>query len=77
MNVENLLVRAFFETEKYQSSLIFIESKGEPPVWISTFYANKGHLIPWKKHFLMPVEVWKCFKEAVRHFDDDGKRGAV
>ena len=77
MNVETLLVRTFFESEKYQSRLKFIESNGELRVGISTFYANKWHWNPGKKHFFMSMEEWKCFMEAVGQFDEDVKRGAT
>ena len=56
MNVETLLVRTFFESEKYQYRLKFIESKGQPRVRFSNFYANKGHWNPGKKHFFMSME---------------------
>ena len=75
MNMETLLVRTFFESEKYQYRLKFIESNGQPRVGISTFYAYKDHRNPGKKHFFMSLEEWKCFMEAVGKFDVDGKRG--
>ena len=77
MDVETLIVRTFFESEKYHYRLKFIEFNGEPRVGISTFYANKGHWNPGKKHFFMSIEEWKCFMEAVGQFDEDVKRGAT
>ena len=73
MNVESLLERTFFESQKYQYRLKFIESNGEPRVGISTFYANKGRWNPGKKHFLMSLEEWKCVMEAVGQFNEDVK----
>ena len=77
MNVETLLVRTFFESEKYQYLLKFIESNGEPQFGIRTFYAKKGHWNPGKQHFFMSLEEWKCFMEAVGQFDEDVNRGAT
>ena len=77
MDVETRMVRTFFESEKYQYRLKFIESNGQPRVGISTFYAYKDHWNPGKKHFFMSLEEWKCFMEAVGQFDEDVKRGAT
>ena len=77
MDVETRMVRTFFESEKYQYWLKFIESNGQPRVGISTFYAYKDHWNPDKKHFFMSLEEWKCFLEAVGQFDEDVKRGAT
>ena len=65
MPVETLLVRTLFESEKYQNRLKFIESNAEPRVGISTFYANKRHWNPGKKHFHMSMEECNCFTEGV------------
>ena len=77
MNVETLLLRTFFESEKYQYMLKFIESDGEPRMGFTTFYGNKGHWNPGKKHFFMSIEKWKCFREAVAQFNENVKRGAT
>ena len=71
------MVRTFFESEKYQYRLTFIESNGQPRVGISTFYTYKDHWNPGKKHFFMSLEEWKCLMEAVGQFDEDAKRGAT
>ena len=73
MDVETRMVRTFFESEKYQYRLKFIQSNGEPRVGISTFYAYKDHWNPVKKHFFMSLEEWKCFRKAVGQIDEDVK----
>ena len=75
--METLFVQTFFESEKYQYRFKFIETNGEPSVGISTFYANKGHCNPVKKHFFMSMEKWKCFMEAVAQFGKDVRRGGT
>ena len=77
MDVETRMVPSFFESEKYQYRLKFIESNGQPRVGISTFYAYNDHWNQGKKHFLMSLEEWKCFMEAVGQFDEDVKRRAT
>ena len=77
MDVEIRMVRTFFESEKYQYRLKFIESNGQPRVGISSFYAVKDYWNPGKKHFFMSLEESTCFMEAVGEFDEDAKRGAT
>ena len=76
MEVDNRLVRTFYECSAYQYRLKLIYRGGEARVGISTFYANKGKWNPGKKHFFMSYEEWNCFMKEVVRFDENVQRGA-
>ena len=75
MDVETRMVRTFFESEKYQYRLKYIEAIGQALVVITKFDADKEHWNPGKKHFFMSLEECKCFMEAVGQFVEVVKRG--
>ena len=76
MEVDNRLVRTFYECPSYQYRLKLIYRSGEARVGISTFSANKGRWNPGKKHFFMAVEEWNCFMKEVARFNENVQRGA-